>query len=200
MNAPAADVENPAIYGTVNPMIFELGDIVEIFIDNHDFNNHPFHLHGHNFQVVDRSSGGANFPGISSPYPTSPMRRDTIMVYGGGYAVIRFQVTSPGVNLFHCHIEWHVEAGLTATFIEAAPQLQAQKLYLPGSHRDACNKQKILMKGNAAGNYKNYLDLTGANVEPKLENWGLVLSLFLLLLRGSLDANFEDSALINPPS
>jgi iron transport multicopper oxidase len=110
-------------------------------------------------------------------------------VYGGGYAVIRFQVTSPGVNLFHCHIEWHVEAGLTATFIEAAPQLQAQKLYIPDSHRDACNKQKILMKGNAAGNYKNYLDLTGANVEPKLENWGLVLCLSLLMWSWNANKN-----------
>jgi iron transport multicopper oxidase len=86
--------------------------------------------------------------------------------------VIRFKADNPGITLFHCHIEWHVEAGLSMTFIEAPTQLQALNLNIPDSHTRACQKQGIKTKGNAAGNSKNWLDLTGANTEPPLQNWG----------------------------
>jgi iron transport multicopper oxidase len=97
------------------------------------------------------------------------------MVYGGGYATIRFKADNPGIALFHCHIEWHVEAGLTISFIEAPEQLQALKLRLPDSHNDACKKLGIPLKGNAAGNYgtnAQWLNLTGANTDPVLSDWG----------------------------
>ena len=100
------------------------------------------------------------------------MRRDVVLVYGNGYAVIRFVADNPGVTLFHCHIEWHVEAGLTATFIEAPTELQAMGISLPASHQAVCLSQGISMTGNAAGNSNDWLDLTGENSEPPLENWG----------------------------
>jgi iron transport multicopper oxidase len=90
----------------------------------------------------------------------------------GGSATIRFVADNPGINLFHCHIEWHVEASLTATFIEAPTQLQAQNLYIPVSHRDVCTNQSIARKGNAAGNTANYLNLAGANDVAPTSMWG----------------------------
>lgn len=100
------------------------------------------------------------------------MRRDTVMLMSDGSMTIRFVADNPGVSLFHCHIEWHVEAGLTATFIEAPEQLQASDPYIPVSHRSVCNAQGIAMKGNAAGNSKHYGDLTGQNLVAKTNNWG----------------------------
>lgn len=184
LTAPADQVMNPAIYGAAsNPYVIPYGSLVEVTIANHDFNAHPFHLHGHAFQVVDRSAGGYYFPGMSNPYPASPMRRDTIVVYSGQYATLRFIADNPGIQLFHCHIEWHVEAGLTATFIEAPEKLQQMKPFIPTSHKNVCKAQNIAMKGNAAGNVAatkkvpgGWLNLTGAYVDPPINPWGALVN------------------------
>jgi len=176
LSAPATYLTNPTIYGQAcNPIVIPYGAIVELTVDNHDDRAHPFHLHGHNFQVVSRTSGGANFPGLSTT-PTSPMRRDTVIVYGQGSATLRFRADNPGVHLFHCHTEWHVEAGMTATFLEALPELVASAPYIPVSHRDVCTNHGILRKGNAAGNTKDWLNMTGANNNPPTNYWGALVN------------------------
>ncbi|KAG4438082.1 hypothetical protein IFR05_006448 [Cadophora sp. M221] len=175
MNAPLDQVNNPSIYGAnTNPYVLPLGAVVEITLQNHDSFAHPFHLHGHNFQVISRTSGGPDFP-INIP-AGAPMRRDVVQVMSDGSVTIRFVADNPGIALFHCHIEWHVEAGLTATFIEAPTELQAAKLYIPVSHRDVCDVQGIPRKGNAAGNSKDYLDMTGANVVADTNMWGALVT------------------------
>jgi hypothetical protein len=78
---------------------------------------------------------------------------------------------SARIQLFHCHIEWHVEAGLTATFIEAPDVLQDTQT-IPHGHYKTCESQGIPTKGNAAGNTKNWLDLTGANTAWETSPWG----------------------------
>lgn len=174
MNAPLANINTPSIYGAnSNPYVLPMGAVVEVTIQNHDAVAHPFHLHGHNFQVISRSAGSSNFP-ISIP-AGAPMRRDTVQVMSDGSATIRFVADNPGIALLHCHIEFHVEAGLTATFIEAPTELQAKRLYLPVSHRSVCDEQRIPRKGNAAGNSANYLDLTGANTVADTASWGRVI-------------------------
>ncbi|KAF8583110.1 multicopper oxidase [Ramaria rubella] len=76
---------------------------------------HPFHLHGHAFHVIKSSDGGAsNF--------VNPPVRDVVGVGGGG-VIIRFQADNPGPWFLHCHIDWHLEAGLAVVFAEA-PQDQ----------------------------------------------------------------------------
>ncbi|KAK0712397.1 iron transport multicopper oxidase FET3 [Lasiosphaeria miniovina] len=175
LTAPADVVKNPAIYGqNSNTFVFPFDAVVEININNHDDRAHPFHLHGHNFQVVSRADGGTNFPGLYSE-PAVPMRRDTVIVYAGTSATLRFVASNPGINLFHCHTEWHVEAGLTATFVEAPDVLQARAPYIPVSHRNVCDAQGIKRKGNAAGNAKNWLDLTGAPTESDPGYWGALV-------------------------
>jgi iron transport multicopper oxidase len=172
MTAPANVMFNPTVYGDpTNPVVIPYGAVVELNINNHDDRAHPFHLHGHNFQVIQRSDGGPMFPGLYTT-PSVPMKRDVIVVYAEGTATIRFRADNPGVYLFHCHTEWHVESGLSATFIEAPDVLQALSLYIPVSHRDVCDNFGILRKGNAAGNSKNWLDLTGQNSAIPANNWG----------------------------
>ncbi|KAJ6481559.1 laccase [Mycena vitilis] len=71
---------------------------------------HPFHLHGHAFDIVQSASGPVNYK--------NPPRRDVIGVEAGG-VVIRFRADNPGPWFLHCHIDWHLEAGLAVVFAEA---------------------------------------------------------------------------------
>ncbi|KAJ5365814.1 Multicopper oxidase type 2 [Penicillium concentricum] len=151
---------NPLVYGEVNPFVVKHNDVVEIIINNHHNNLHPWHLHGHHFQVLQRTPvDGGFYQGLTSNVSTTPIRRDTIMVQNNGHAVLRFRADNPGVWMLHCHVEWHVENGLMATIIEA-PETFPNSIHAPPkSHYDACKSYPQQTSGNAAGN--KGLDLTG---------------------------------------
>jgi len=158
---------DPSVYGQVNPVIYDLNDIVEIVVNNHDAANHPFHLHGHQFQVLSRPrSGTGDWSGSdsSNTYAAAPPTRDTIVVQANSHAVLRFVANNPGVYLFHCHIEWHVEMGLTATFIEAPQKMTG--MTFPSDHIENCKLQNIPYQGNAGGATTNYADQSGYVTVP----------------------------------
>lgn len=133
-------VTNSNIYGThTNTFILEPDGVIEIVLNNNDDGKvrliktpnrkechadtpiqHPFHLHGHSFQVLARSVDDAGpWEGdANATFATAPMRRDTILLHPNGHLVLRFRSDNPGVWVFHCHIEWHVQQGLLMTFIE----------------------------------------------------------------------------------
>jgi iron transport multicopper oxidase len=155
---------NPAVYGQVNPFVVKYGDIVEIVINNHHNNLHPWHLHGHHFQVLQRSDINAGpYRGLYPNVSTTPVKRDTIMVQNKGHAVLRFRADNPGVWLLHCHIEWHVEAGLMATIIEAPETFPQSVNAPPKSHYNVCAAYPAPISGNAAGN--DGTDLSGLDTE-----------------------------------
>lgn len=101
------------IYG-VNSHVFVLNkdEIVDIVLNNLDPGKHPFHLHGHNFQVLARSDDDEGNYAYNVTFPTIPMRRDTVLVRPNGNFVLRFKADNPGVWFFHCHLEWSVVAPL----------------------------------------------------------------------------------------
>ncbi|KAF2203099.1 hypothetical protein GQ43DRAFT_470324 [Delitschia confertaspora ATCC 74209] len=163
---------DPAIYGSnTNQIILEPNEVVEIILNNNDPGKHPFHLHGHNFQLVSRSADEAGpYVENGEAKPAIPMKRDTVLVRPNGNLVLRFRADNPGVWLFHCHIEWHVISGLIATFVESPLLIQSQfskNLHnLPQSHIQACVSSNTPMRGNAAGNTLDYADLKGENRSP----------------------------------
>ncbi|KAH7406841.1 iron transport multicopper oxidase-like protein FET3 [Phaeosphaeria sp. MPI-PUGE-AT-0046c] len=165
-----ANATNPVIYGSnTNSVILGANEIVEIVINNVDPGKHPFHLHGHAFQVVTRSEADAGFfvPGNASTMPTTPMKRDTVLVRPNGHVVLRFRADNPGVWIFHCHIEWHVVSGLTATFVERPLDIQQQLSgKIPADHLGACKAGNVPTAGNAAGNTVDLVDLRGENKSP----------------------------------
>ena len=114
------DASNPVVYGVnTNTFVLEHNQVIEVVLNNHDPGKHPFHLHGHNFQCVARGEENSNdYNPANVTLPATPMRRDTWVVRPNGHIVMRFRADNPGVWLYHCHIEWHVDSGLTATFIE----------------------------------------------------------------------------------
>lgn len=162
---------NPEVYGQVNPFILKHNEIVEIVINNHHNNLHPWHLHGHKFQVLQRSAvDGGFYSGLWNNISATPIKRDTIMVQNNGHTVIRFRADNPGVWMLHCHVEWHVEAGLMATIIEAPETFPNTVHAPPKSHYDACAAYPQPVSGNAAGNAG--LDLTGLNTTATLGGHG----------------------------
>lgn len=164
---------NETVYGAVHPFIVSYGDIVDIVVNNHDGSIHPFHLHGHHFQVLSRpQTNGGDWPGPdhAGGYNPKPPRRDTVNVFPKSHAVLRFEANNPGVYLFHCHIEWHVEMGLTATIIEAPDMLR--DITIPKDHIEACKKAGVPFEGNAGGNVEDPLDTSNIDYEPPLEYVG----------------------------
>ncbi|OAG06621.1 multicopper oxidase [Paraphaeosphaeria sporulosa] len=162
---------NPIVYGShTNSFVLHGNETVEIILNNNDDGKHPFHLHGHAFQVIARSeedAGSYSDDADAASAPAVPMRRDTVLVEPNGYAVLRFRSDNPGVWLFHCHLEWHVASGLIATFIEAPIELQKTAV-IPPDHYNMCtrNKPPVPTSGNAAGNVDDLLDLNGEPAPP----------------------------------
>ncbi|KAI0403683.1 multicopper oxidase [Xylaria palmicola] len=169
---------NPLVYGVNSiPYVIKHNDIVEVIVNNFDTGGHPWHLHGATFQVIARNGVGEGYYNgglLSVPHP-NPLRRDTVMINAGGFVALRFKANNPGVHLMHCHIEWHVEAGLTATLI-VAPDIMQATLAVPADHLNACRRQGIPTTGNAAGNSKNFLDLTGAPTTPDRNPMGALIN------------------------
>ncbi|KAJ5159865.1 Iron transport multicopper oxidase fetC [Penicillium canariense] len=167
---------NSEVYGDyTHPMVLGHNQVVEIILNNGDGGSHPFHLHGHNFQLINRAPAyGEHFydyadgdpvaydPSNHTAFPKYPARRDTFVLPPQGYFVIRFVADNPGVWFFHCHIDWHLQQGLGMTLIEAPLQIQ-ERLTIPQNHYDVCEASGVQSKGNAAGNTVDYLDLSGQN-------------------------------------
>jgi iron transport multicopper oxidase len=157
------DALNPAIYGPQgNAYICKHLDMVQIVLNSFDNGVHPFHLHGHQFQIVAR--------GINGPYNATgkndvdwrlknPCRRDTVQVPGNGFTIIRFRADNPGAWFFHCHIEWHLAAGLAAVIIEA-PTVAQKRQSIPQYMTQKCADLGYYSSGNAAG--RQGLNVTGA--------------------------------------
>lgn len=74
-------------------------------------------------------------------------------------------VLHAGVWAWHCHMDWHVEAGLTALFIVAPEEFQKSQTM----NTDICKAQGVPTIGNAVGNSKDWLDLTGEPLEPPID-------------------------------
>jgi iron transport multicopper oxidase len=169
---------NSLVYGEfTHPLVLNHNDVVQVILNNNDGGSHPFHLHGHAFQVIDRApSYGSSFysyaDGSPVPYdasnhtafPPYPARRDTFVLPPQGYFVIRFVADNPGVWMFHCHIDWHLSQGLGLLFIEAPTQMQ-ERLHIPQDHLDVCKAGGIPTVGNAAANSEDFLDLEGQNAQ-----------------------------------
>jgi len=87
------------------PLALAKGERVELVLINKTMMPHPMHLHGHEFQVVEID--GKRFPGAV---------RDTVLVPPGRRVVVAFDANNPGHWAFHCHLLYHMEAGMFATF------------------------------------------------------------------------------------
>lgn len=92
-------------------IVFKRGQQVRMIINGTDM-SHPFHLHGHSFQVLGLSAAHAGKYNNDPLNLTNPITKDTINIQENGWAVIQWQANNLGDWLFHCHIEWHAAVGM----------------------------------------------------------------------------------------
>ncbi|KAJ1819089.1 ferroxidase fet3 [Coemansia sp. RSA 2599] len=132
-----------------NAYVLRHMEVVQLTINNHDYYSHPFHLHGHVFQVIEMGSIRDNERMMKESMDV-PVKRDTVVVRGGHYAIVRFRADNPGVWLFHCHIDFHIQLGLQMVFVEA-PEVMQTWTDMPEMYRENCIAQGIKTTGNAFG-------------------------------------------------
>ncbi|KAJ2691481.1 ferroxidase fet3 [Coemansia sp. RSA 1285] len=158
-----ADALNATVYGPqTNARVVQHMQDVQLIVNNYDAGTHPFHLHGHHFQMIER--GPAPYDASYNPRPTSPpMQRDTVTIPSMEYVILRFRADNPGAWFFHCHIEWHIEGGLAMVILEA-PDVMQKRLSVPQQILDHCAQASIPTEGNAAG--RSGFDLEGAPDGP----------------------------------
>jgi len=81
------------------PIRFARNERVRLTMVNDTMMTHPMHLHGHFFEIVNGHSGN------------QPLKH-TIMVLPGGKASVDLTADAPGDWAFHCHLLYHMHAGM----------------------------------------------------------------------------------------
>jgi FtsP/CotA-like multicopper oxidase with cupredoxin domain len=101
MNDVVFDVNNPGVMKS--QVQVKMGQRVALKFVNETPMSHPMHLHGHSFEVVDINGR-----------PLQGAMRDTVLVPGSSTVTVAFDANNPGLWFVHCHIMWHLEAGMAA--------------------------------------------------------------------------------------
>lgn len=94
-----------------DPIVLEKDEPVRFIMRNPTGMDHPFHLHGHYFRVLGKP-GALNLK--------DPVEKDTVNVPAKEELVLQWLANNPGRWFYHCHIEWHLAAGM-ARVLEIKP-------------------------------------------------------------------------------
>ena len=84
------------------------GELLRIALVNDTMMNHPIHLHGHFFRVLDGDDAKA------------PLKH-TVDVPPMGRRLIEFDADESGDWFFHCHVLYHMDAGMARVFSYGPP-------------------------------------------------------------------------------
>jgi FtsP/CotA-like multicopper oxidase with cupredoxin domain len=82
------------------------GQRVAMKFINETMMSHPMHFHGHSFQVIEINGKPLNGP-----------VRDTVLVTPKSSVTVVFGANNPGTWYVHCHVLWHLAAGM-ATLVQ----------------------------------------------------------------------------------
>lgn len=84
-------------------ILIKKGEIVRITLYNNSMMRHPMHLHGHDFRIIN---GQGDYAPLKNVLDIMPMETDTI----------EFEANTEGDWFFHCHILYHMMAGMNRVF------------------------------------------------------------------------------------
>ena len=87
----------------VDPLVVKAGQRYRLVMENKSGDDHPIHLHRHTFELT--RIGGKT---------TSGILKDTVNVPRRQSAEIDFVADDPGLTLFHCHMQLHMDFGFMA--------------------------------------------------------------------------------------
>ncbi|MEO1968507.1 MAG: copper resistance system multicopper oxidase [Sphingomonadaceae bacterium] len=96
-----------------DPIRFANNERVRVKLVNDTMMAHPIHLHGHFFELVNGEQA-ARQP-----------RKHTVVVQPGGIAEFDLTANEPGDWAFHCHLLYHMHAGMFQIVSVAAPREDA---------------------------------------------------------------------------
>jgi FtsP/CotA-like multicopper oxidase with cupredoxin domain len=85
--------------------VLKKGARYRLVFRNRSEDAHPLHMHRHSFELVE-INGKA----------TAGIMKDTVVVPGYGRATVDLVADQPGLTLFHCHIQQHMDYGFKALF------------------------------------------------------------------------------------
>ncbi|MBP7183517.1 MAG: multicopper oxidase domain-containing protein [Flavobacterium sp.] len=102
MNRYLWSMDNKVLSET-DKILIKKGENVRIVLHNNSMMRHPMHLHGHDFRVLN---GQAEFAPLKNVLDIMPMETDTI----------EFNTNADGDWFFHCHILYHMMAGMNRVF------------------------------------------------------------------------------------
>ncbi|MCV9933471.1 multicopper oxidase domain-containing protein [Flavobacterium sp. LS1R47] len=84
-------------------ILIKKGETLRIVLYNNSMMRHPMHLHGHDFRVLN---GQGEYSPLKNVLDIMPMETDTI----------EFSANADGDWFFHCHILYHMMAGMNRVF------------------------------------------------------------------------------------
>jgi hypothetical protein len=102
MNRYVWSMDNRVLAET-DKILIKKGEIVRITLYNNSMMRHPMHLHGHDFRVVN---GQGDYAPLKNVLDIMPMETN----------VIEFEANLEGDWFFHCHILYHMMAGMNRVF------------------------------------------------------------------------------------
>lgn len=102
MNRYVWSMDNKVL-SEVDKILIKKGEIVRITLFNNSMMRHPMHLHGHDFRVLN---GQGDYAPLKNVLDIMPMETD----------VIEFAANADGDWFFHCHILYHMMAGMNRVF------------------------------------------------------------------------------------
>ena len=102
MNRYVWSLDNKVISET-DKILIKKGENVRIIMYNGSMMRHPMHLHGHDFRVLNEHG---DYAPLKNVIDIMPMETDTI----------EFQANADGDWFFHCHILYHMMAGMGRIF------------------------------------------------------------------------------------
>lgn len=96
-------------YGDADPIRLRYGERVRITFVNETMMSHPMHLHGM-WSILDNGSGARN------------PAKHVISVAPGTTVAMETEVDAPGEWAFHCHLAYHMDAGMMRrVIVEGGP-------------------------------------------------------------------------------
>jgi FtsP/CotA-like multicopper oxidase with cupredoxin domain len=114
MNRYVWSMDNKVLSET-DKILIKKGENVRITLYNGSMMRHPMHLHGHDFRLLN---GKGDYSPLKNVLDIMPMETD----------VIEFNANTEGDWFFHCHILYHMMAGMNRVF---SYENQAPNPYLP---------------------------------------------------------------------
>jgi FtsP/CotA-like multicopper oxidase with cupredoxin domain len=88
--------------------VLKQGTRYRLVFHNRTDDAHPLHIHRHSFEIAEHRGK-----------PMSGVIKDTVIVPLFGRTAVDFTADQPGLTLFHCHIQQHMDFGFKALFRNA---------------------------------------------------------------------------------